>query len=270
MLISIRFMNHIDQLKRKIEFKKTPKRIISLVPSQTELLVDLGLESFIVGVTKFCIHPTHLRMSKVVVGGTKQINIEKIKALKPDIILCNKEENTKEIIAQLESIAPIHISDIYNLEDCFELINMYGEIFDIKRTTSTLVSNIQLEREAFQLQFKTTKKKLKVAYFIWKNPWMVAASDNFIDVMINEAGFVNAFKEEKRYPEIDLKNSKLKEADLIFLSSEPFPFKEEHVLEFQSKFPKKTIKIVDGELFSWYGSRLLKSYQYFKTLQKSL
>ncbi|WP_178983732.1 ABC transporter substrate-binding protein [Winogradskyella helgolandensis] len=254
-----------DQLKRDIQLNKTPKRIISLVPSQTELLVDLGLEASIVGVTKFCVHPKHLRMSKAVVGGTKQINIEKIKALCPDIILCNKEENTKAIISSLEEIAPIHISDIYNLDDCFELINMYGEIFDIKRTTSTLVSNIQLEREAFQLQFQD-KKKLKVAYFIWQQPWMVAASENFIDVMIKEAGFINVFEDEKRYPEIDLSNSKLKEADLIFLSSEPFPFKADHILEFQKKFPEKTIKIVDGELFSWYGSRLLKSYSYFKTL----
>jgi iron complex transport system substrate-binding protein len=258
-------MIYIDQLKREIQLNKIPKRIISLVPSQTELLVDLGLEASIVGVTKFCVHPKHLRMSKAVVGGTKQINIEKIEALRPDIILCNKEENTKEIIESLKEIAAIHVSDIYNLEDCFELINMYGEIFNIKRTTSTLVSNIQLEREAFQLQFQN-RDKLKVAYFIWKKPWMVAASDNFIDVMITEAGFVNVYKEEKRYPEIDLNNPKLKEADLIFLSSEPFPFKEEHVLELQSKFPEKTIKIVDGELFSWYGSRLLKSYTYFKTL----
>ncbi|WP_418638383.1 ABC transporter substrate-binding protein [Winogradskyella sp.] len=254
-----------DQLKREIQLKKTPKRIISLVPSQTELLVDLGLEASIVGVTKFCVHPKHLRISKAVVGGTKQINLEKIKALRPDIILCNKEENTKEIIESLEAIAPIHISDIYNLEDCFELITMYGEIFNIKRTTSTLVANIQLEREAFQLQYQDIDK-LKVAYFIWKKPWMVAASDNFIDAMITEAGFINSYSNEKRYPEIDLNDPKLKEADLIFLSSEPFPFKEAHVVELQSKFPEKTIKIVDGELFSWYGSRLLKSYSYFQTL----
>lgn len=258
-------MTYTDQLHRKIQLKKTPRRIVSLVPSQTELLVDLGLEASIVGVTKFCVHPKHLRMSKVVVGGTKQINIEKIKALRPDIILCNKEENTKEMIEELESIAPIHISDIYNLEHCFELITMYGDLFDVANNASSLITSIQNKRETFQ-QPLTTKDNLKVAYFIWKNPWMVAASDNFIDVMIAEAGFINVFKDEKRYPEIDLNNSKLKEADLIFLSSEPFPFKEEHVLEFKAEFPEKTIKIVDGELFSWYGSRLLKSYLYFQTL----
>lgn len=254
-----------DQLKREIQLNKIPKRIISLVPSQTELLVDLGLEDLIVGVTKFCVHPKHLRISKDVVGGTKQINIEKIKALRPDVILCNKEENTKEIIADIEAVAPVHISDINNLEDCFELINMYGEMFNIKRTTSTLISNIKIERDVFQLQNKRTKK-LKVAYFIWKKPWMVAASDTFVNVMLNESGFTNAFESETRYPEVELNNSNLAKADIIFLSSEPFPFKEEHVIELKHQFPNKTVKIVDGEMFSWYGSHLLKAYEYFSKL----
>ncbi|WP_179022450.1 ABC transporter substrate-binding protein [Winogradskyella forsetii] len=254
-----------DQLNREFQLEKTPKRIISLVPSQTELLVHLGLEASIVGVTKFCVHPKHLRLSKKVVGGTKQINLQKIIDLNPDIILCNKEENTKEMIAELETITTIHISDIYNLEDCFELIKMYGNIFQVEKHASELISNIRKERKAFQLQI-TTKKPLKVAYFIWKNPWMVAASTNFIDAMLTEAGFTNVFKAQERYPEIVLNNSKLKEADLIFLSSEPFPFQSEHIAELQSKFPEKKVKIVDGELFSWYGSRLLKSYPYFKTL----
>ena len=267
MKISIASMTYNDQLNREIQLNKTPKRIVSLVPSQTELLVDLGLEASIVGVTKFCVHPKHLRMSKVVVGGTKQINIEKIKALHPDIILCNKEENTKAIIEQLEFIAPIHISDIFNLDDCFELIKMYGDIFKVKEKATTLITTIQNERENFKIQFQN-KRNLKVAYFIWKNPWMVAASENFIDVMIKEAGFINVFEDEKRYPEISLDNSKLKEADVIFLSSEPFPFKEEHVLELKAQFSEKSIKIVDGELFSWYGSRLLQSYSYFNTLHE--
>ncbi|WP_296384893.1 helical backbone metal receptor [Winogradskyella sp.] len=258
-------MTYIDQLNRELQLNKTPKRIISLVPSQTELLVDLDLEDSIVGVTKFCIHPMHLRMSKAVVGGTKQINIDKIKALRPDIILCNKEENTKAIIDELEKIAPIHISDIYNLKESYELIKMYGEIFKVEEKASSIIFNIQNERKQFQSKIKK-KQQFKVAYFIWKKPWMVAASDTFIDVMINEAGFQNAFKDEKRYPEIDLDNSKLKEADLIFLSSEPFPFKDEHILKLKSQFPEKTIKIVDGELFSWYGSRLLKSFKCFEKL----
>ncbi|MGB1230844.1 MAG: ABC transporter substrate-binding protein [Winogradskyella sp.] len=254
-----------DQLKRSIQLKKIPKRIVSLVPSQTELLVDLGLEASIVGVTKFCVHPKHLRLSKVVVGGTKQVNIQKIKALQPDVILCNKEENTKAIIESLEAVSPIHISDINNLEDCFELIKMYGAIFNVETKASSLILNIQNKRDAFQLQIKD-RKRLKVAYFIWKNPWMVAASNTFIDVMLNDAGFKNVYTKETRYPEINLDAIKLKEVDVLFLSSEPFPFKTADVLELKKQFPNTLIKIVDGELFSWYGSRLQKSYSYFETL----
>ncbi len=254
-----------DQLNRKLKISKTPKRIVSLVPSQTELLVDLGLEASIVGVTKFCIHPKHLRKEKTVVGGTKQIHIEKIKALQPDIILCNKEENTKSIIERLQNIAPIHISDIYTMDDCYEIITMYGELFRVGDRASSLVSNIKKERERFQNSIKKSQQQ-KIAYFIWKAPWMVAASNTFIDYMINEAGFINVFDNEERYPEIGLGHSKLRDADVIFLSSEPYPFKEKHVLELKSHFPDKQVKIVDGELFSWYGSRLERSFKYFESL----
>ncbi|MFP4846617.1 ABC transporter substrate-binding protein [Winogradskyella sp. PE311] len=258
-------MKFIDQLHRTIVIQKTPERIVSLVPSQTELLVDLGLESSLVGVTKFCVHPKHLRISKKVIGGTKKINVEKIKELQPDIILCNKEENTKDIIEALKEIAPIHISDVSNIHDCFELIRMYGELFKIEKAASSIVASIEEKRINFQKKVETIKKQ-KVAYFIWKDPWMVVASGTFIDSMLREVSFENSFESENRYPEINLTDERLKDTDIILLSSEPFPFSEKHVLELKSKFPRKVIKIVDGELFSWYGSRLLKSYTYFSKI----
>ena len=255
-------MTHTDQLNRKLQITEIPKRIVSLVPSQTELLVDLGLENSIVGVTKFCVHPDHLRKDKVIVGGTKQINPNKIKELKPDVILCNKEENTKGIIESLKDIAPIHISDIYNIDDCYELISMYSQLFNVQDRASNIIFNIKKEREQFQNSIKGSYKA-KIAYFIWKNPWMVVGSKTFIDYMIKEAGFTNVFQDDTRYPEINLDNPKLYEADFIFLSSEPYPFEENHIEDLTSKFPKPIIKIVDGESFSWYGSRLQKSYNYF-------
>ncbi|WP_299362674.1 ABC transporter substrate-binding protein [Winogradskyella sp.] len=261
-------MIFVDQLNRKLRLKKTPKRIISLVPSQTELLVDLGLEDLVVGVTKFCVHPQHLRKEKTVVGGTKQVNIQKIEALHPDIILCNKEENTKDMIGELDLIAPVHISDINNLDDCFNLIERYGELFEVSAKASEIINGILKERKLFHNKI-TSYEKYKVAYFIWKKPWMVAASDTFIDYMIHDAGYINVFQSEKRYPEIDLNCPELNDVDSIFLSSEPYPFKQKHVLELKAQFPKKNIEIVDGELFSWYGSRLQKSYRYFESLYMS-
>ncbi|NRD19567.1 ABC transporter substrate-binding protein [Winogradskyella eckloniae] len=260
-------MTYNDQLNRTVILNKIPKRIISLVPSQTELLVDLGLESVIVGVTKFCIHPNTIRKSAGVVGGTKQVNLQKIKDLHPDLILCNKEENTKEMIASMATIAPIHISDVYNLNDCFELIHMYGDLFNVEAKALELIQAIAKERNRFKL---LKQPIIKVAYFIWKNPWMVVASDNFIDEMLSEAGFVNVFKDQKRYPIIELNSPLLKEADVVLLSSEPFPFSAQDVLEFKTQCPETLIKIVDGELFSWYGSRLLQSYTYFNGLRNAI
>ena len=254
-----------DQLGRQIQLNALPKRIISLVPSQTELLVDLGLESSLVGLTKFCIHPTHLRNKVTVVGGTKQIRLEKISALQPDIILCNKEENTKDMIASLEQIAPVHVSDINTLEDCFELIKMYGELFAVAKKASEIIGRIKEERHQFQTKI-SGQRKTKVAYFIWKEPWMVVGSYTFIDTMITEAGFQNIFSTETRYPEIDLSHSKLKHAEQLFLSSEPFPFKNKHVEELKVMFPNARVRIVDGEMFSWYGSRLIKAYNYFSSI----
>ncbi|WP_426429636.1 ABC transporter substrate-binding protein [Winogradskyella sp. HB-48] len=257
-------MKYLDQLNRELQLNKSPKRIVSLVPSQTELIVDLGLEKELVGVTKFCVHPSSLRKNKTIVGGTKQVDIEKIIALQPDIILCNKEENTKEMIDKLKSIAPIHISDIYTVEDCLELIKTYGQIFNKFNEASRLVNVIKTEKEAFHSQ-RSTSNKMKVAYFIWKNPFMVAASNTFIHSMLNEANLFNVFEDEERYPEIQLDHPKIKEADCIFLSSEPYPFKEKDIDEFKKQFPSKKIMIVDGEMFSWYGSRICKSYRYFKS-----
>lgn len=256
-----------DQLHRVLRLNSPPQRIVSLVPSQTELLVDLGLTDHIVGLTKFCVHPNDLRTKKTIVGGTKTIKLEKVLALNPDIILCNKEENTFKLVKDLETIAPVHVSDIYTLDDSFELIRMYGEIFDVNRTADKLVKDIQRSRNRFKAIVKETKP-CKVAYFIWKNPFMVAAKNTFIDVMLNEAGYENVFANTTRYPEIELDNTALQTADMIFLSSEPFPFKDEHLNYFKNLFRDKKVFIVDGEMFSWYGSRLRFAYDYFQLLAK--
>jgi ABC-type Fe3+-hydroxamate transport system substrate-binding protein len=252
-----------DQLNRTLLFPNPPKRIISLVPSQTELLVDLGLEKFIVGVTKFCVHPKEIRENVALVGGTKKIHLEKIKALQPDIIICNKEENTKEIVDQLMNVAPVWVSDIYNIEDNFEMIHLLGKLFDVSKEADTLISRISSEKKDFEA-FLKTKPQYKVAYLIWNNPYMMAGNQTFINSLLALNHFKNiADKSESRYPEVSIHD--LKNADKILLSSEPFPFKEKHIQELQKATGKEVI-LVDGEYFSWSGSRLQKAFSYFKTL----
>lgn len=264
-------MKHFtDQLGTAHTFDSSPKRIISLVPSQTELLYDLGLEESIVGITKFCVHPYHLKSTKKIVGGTKKVNYDKIRLLKPDIIICNKEENTKEIVEELRTICPVWVTDIFTLEDNFQMITDFGQLFD-KRTEARKWN----DKLAFALSdFKNFIKDFpikKVAYFIWKSPYMVAGSGTFINELLKLNHFENHFASQERYPEIELEKIDTDGTlDLVLLSSEPFPFKAEDGFEIVKNAPKVQAILVDGEMFSWYGSRLIKALDYFKFLHNRI
>ncbi|MDX6747608.1 helical backbone metal receptor [Polaribacter sp. PL03] len=244
-------------------------RIICLVPSLTELLVDLGLEENIVGVTKFCVHPENLKKDKVIVGGTKNINLEKIKALKPDFILCNKEENTKEIVENCSVIATTHVSDLFTIEDVIDLIKYYATIFHCKKKATIIIDELRNTIKKFKLYIKD-KSTLKVVYFIWKKPWMIAANNTFINHLLELNKFENCFKNQNRYPEIILEDLELKQVDAILLSSEPYPFKENDFSDFNNYTENIKVVLVDGEYFSWYGSRLLNAFEYFKELREKL
>ncbi len=244
-------------------------RIVSLVPSQTELLIDLGLEKHLIGITKFCIHPKGLRKKKTTVGGTKNINIDKIKALNPTIILCNKEENSKEIVTACLKVSKTHVSEIYTLQDSLDLIKEYGNLFSCEEKANKIIKKIKTDKINFD-HFIKNKPTLKVTYFIWKSPWMVAANNTFINHLLSINKFENAYQHLERYPEIDIEKLADKNSDLVFLSSEPYPFHEKHLLLLKKKLPNTKILLVDGEFFSWYGSRLLNVFDYFKKLRKSI
>ena len=259
-----------DQLNREIKLNTAPKRIISLVPSQTELLVDLGLEGSIVGVTKFCVHPTHLRKSKTIVGGTKQVHFDKISALRPDIILCNKEENTKEMVEELEKISPVHVSDIYTIEDTIILMKQYGVLFSVQEKATKITTQLTQLVSDFKNEIREIPH-IKVAYFIWRNPWMVSGNNTIIHHLLTLNKFENVFGNLPRYPEVDIEMLVTSyKAGVIFLSSEPYPFKEKHIIELKEKLPNTKIVLVDGEYFSWYGTRLLGAFEYFKDLHNKL
>ena len=255
-----------DQIGRILEFEKKPKRIVCLVPSLTELLVDLGLEDAIVGITKFCIHPARLKQTKTIVGGTKSIHVEKIKALEPDVILCNKEENSKEIVEICSKIAPTHVSDIFTIDDNLELIKQYGKLFSVESKALEICIEINLKLTDFN-QFIKNKGTKKVVYFIWKDPWMAAGNTTFINHLLQLNKFDNSYQNKERYPEVNFEEMKLNDQlDLILLSSEPFPFNKCHILEIEKLTSKAKAILVDGEMFSWTGSRLLKAFDYFKSL----
>ena len=235
-------------------------RVISLVPSITEALFDLGLtENEIVGRTKFCIHPSEKVKNVEIIGGTKNLNLEKIRSLKPDLILANKEENVKEQVKALMKDFKVYVYNTETIEDNYYLLKNLGLLFN--KEEKAQIFNLKIFEVLHQTKISPT---IKVAYLIWNNPYMTVGSDTFIHHILTEIGFENIFKNQTRYPEI--KTEDLAEADVIMLSSEPFPFKEKHIAELKEVYPDKKIMIVDGEAFSWYGTHLAKCEIYFKEL----
>jgi iron complex transport system substrate-binding protein len=247
-----------------------PERIISLVPSQTELLYELGLEEKIVGITKFCVHPYHFKSTKKIVGGTKKVHYQKIRLLEPDIIICNKEENTLEMVLELEKICPVWVTNIITIEDNFTMITDFGRLFNCRTEARKWNDKLSFALAEFQ-KFIQSQPIRKAAYFIWKNPYLVAGSDNYINEMMKLNHFRNIYENKGRYPEIELKKMRLEgDPDLVFLSSEPYPFKEEDAFEIGRFTHHAKTVFVDGEMFSWYGSRMLKAFGYFRSLHASL
>lgn len=252
---------HYDQLNRELNLPFIPKRIVSIVPSQTELLFDLGLACEVVGVTKFCIHPKEKVKQAAKIGGTKQLDIQKIIALQPDLIIANKEENERSQVEQLMNICPVWISDIGNLPDAVDMIERVGALVGKQAEAKSVATEVTQRFD--NLSISPSGKR--VAYFIWRKPYMVAGRRTFIDSMLQKCGLVNAF-EQDRYPEIAAESLFKANPDVILLSSEPYPFKEKHIDELKAIVPGAVIKLVDGELFSWYGSRLLQAPEYFERL----
>ena len=246
-----------------------PQRIISLVPSQTELLFYLGLDKEVVGITKFCVHPMEWFRKKTRVGGTKKIDLQKIKELQPDLIICNKEENEKEQIEELMKHYPVWMSDISNLEEALNMIIHVGEITGTKEKAVELVREIELRFHRLTLTLSPREGIKTVGYFIWNNPYMCAGKETFIDAMLTMCGLTNVFA-DPRYLKLTEDAIKKADPDIVFLSSEPFPFKQKHVEECKTLCPAAKIVVVDGEMFSWYGSRLLYAPEYFEKLIASI
>lgn len=255
-----------DQLNRKINLNDTPQRIVSLVPSQTELLFDLGLRNEVIGITKFCIYPNEWFRTKTRIGGTKKYDFEKIKNLNPDLIIGNKEENEQAQIELLMKDYAVWMSDIYTLKDALDMIVRVGVMVGKNKEAEQL--KLKIESEFKKCTITKSQHPLKASYLIWKDPYMVAGKNTFINEMLQYCGLSNVFNKEgfNRYPEVNLEQIKETKPDIIFLSSEPYPFKDKHIAEFKAICENIPVMLVDGEMFSWYGSRLLHAPAYFLKL----
>jgi ABC-type Fe3+-hydroxamate transport system substrate-binding protein len=251
----------IDQLGNTVVLANPPQRIISLVPSQTEWLADLGLSARVVGVTKFCVHPPEWRKEKTVIGGTKYFDFERIDQLHPDLIIGNKEENYEEGIRQLSQKYPVWMSNIFTVKDALQMMQQLGEITGAEDQAHQYIKRIQSEFR------KITKlNPYRVLYLIWRNPWMAAAGNTFIHAMLTMAGLQNCLAQSVRYPQLSAEEIVTLQPEVVMLSSEPYSFKQKHVDELRELLPAAKIIYVDGEIFSWYGSRLMKFPAYINSM----
>jgi len=260
-------MEIVDQLSRKLFIPSKPQRIISLVPSFTEMLHYFGMEEEVVGITKFCVHPKEWHENKSKVGGTKQFHIDKVKALQPNFVIANKEENNKTFIDEIASFCPVYVSDIPTMETAFHAIRDFGKILERTKQAETIISTTKKQLTAFQQteDFRFLQGKTFL-YFVWhKKPDMVVGQGTYINNLFEHLGMINLCK-ETRYPVCQHDQS----PEYVFLSSEPFPFAEKHVPYFQERYPHSKIVLVDGEIFAWYGSWMMKFIPYMEELRKRL
>ena len=254
----------LDMTGRSVQIQDVPNRIVSLVPSQTELLYHLGLGDRIVGVTRFCIHPDHARQNATIIGGTKNIDPRRVLDLNPDLVIGNKEENDKPSILAVETKVPVWLSDIYTLDDALHMIRTIGSLCQCERESIELTQEIDLRFG--RLTPPSGLAARRVIYLIWANPWMAVAGNTFIDHMITRMGLVNALGQQVRYPIVLDEELTSLAPDMVLLSSEPYPFKAKHEQKLRQLIPDTAIQHVDGEMFSWYGSRLLKAPGYLSDL----
>ncbi|MEA3494417.1 MAG: helical backbone metal receptor [Bacteroidota bacterium] len=255
----------IKSISNNFNFKDSSTKIVSLVPSITESLFYFGLKNNIKGITKYCIHPKSVTKDIPKIGGTKTVDIEKIRMLNPDIIIASKEENLKMQIETLAIDFKILLTDVNSLNDCLDLNSAFGNIFNKVNMSKELNNKIV---KGFKTLNKATKKT--ITYLIWENPVMIVAKNTYINDIISKIGFINAFSHLDRYPLVTDKQLTNSKSNFIFLSSEPCPFAIEHIGKYKKLCSESKIILVNGELFGWYGSRLLEAIDYFKELKNDL
>ena len=253
-----------DARGRPARLEAPPHRIVSLVPSQTELLADLGLDAEVVGVTRFCVHPEGWKEEKTIVGGTKNVNVERVQALRPDLVLANLEENTQADVEKLDALAPVFVTDVRDVPGALAMIRAVGRLTG---------RDVRAERLAAEIEagFANLEKAapLRAAYLIWRQPYMTVGGDTFIHDVLARGGFENVFGARQRYSEVTLDEIAAARPDAVLLSSEPYPFGEKHIEEIRARLPTPDVRLVDGEVFSWYGSRLLKTPPYLAALREN-
>jgi ABC-type Fe3+-hydroxamate transport system substrate-binding protein len=243
-----------DALGATVALDGPARRVVSLVPSVTETLFALGCGDRVAGRTTFCVHPADQVRAVPVVGGTKDPDVARIRELAPDLVLANREENRREDVEAMGRAGlRVHVSYPRDLASLASYLDALGALLGAEDQASATVEAIERARRSH----RRPDRPARALYLIWREPWMAAGKDTFVDAMLAECGFENVAAGEGRYPAIDLSAYRDAGLDGVLLSSEPFPFGERHRAEVAARagLPLARVQLVSGEAFSWFGCR---------------
>lgn len=255
-----------DDLGREVSIPFPPKRIISTVPSTTEFLFDLGVGNRVISRTRYCRYPKTKIEKLPNIGGPKDLHLDKIKLLDPDLILANEEENSKNQIETLMKEFPVYVSKVRNLEQALQNILSVGRIINAETRSFEIANSIRLKL----LTLPKNPQPIKCLYLIWNDPYMSVSKDTFINSILEICGFSNVIENVLRYPKLSVEEIQFLNPDLVLLSSEPFPFAQVHINQIQKILPHARIELVDGEMFSWHESHLESAGTYLKAFLEKL
>jgi iron complex transport system substrate-binding protein len=233
-----------DVRGRVFDLREAPRRVVSLVPSVTETLFDLGAGDAVVGITDFCIFPPDLERPRL--GGTKNPRVEDIRALAPDLVHMNLEENLRRHAEAIEGFAPVFVSEPKSLDDVAALLRELGALHDRRERGEELA--VLLEHE----QRTIPRRAFTFACPIWKSPWMWCGGDTYVSRLVEAAGGRNVLAERTRYPQVELEEVLALRPDIVFLPDEPFLFTHDDVAAFRGL---RVVGPFPGHLFTWHGTR---------------
>jgi ABC-type Fe3+-hydroxamate transport system substrate-binding protein len=262
----------VDALGRSLTIGRRPERIISLVPSLTEALFAFGLEQEIMGVTRFCVEPRRGVSGKTRVGGTKSVDIAKIKSLEPDLVVAGAEENSAADIAQLiEYGCPVFVTMVTSVQSAIDLLRQLATI-----TGTTVAARPIIEEAKQALAFAQAAaaglQRVRVFCPIWRNPYMTCSRATYMADVIAVCGGRNVFDEHpERYPKVELAEIAALDPEAILLPSEPYRFTKRHKADFRALTEVTAVKnghifLIDGKMLTWYGPRIAQGLGEVKRL----
>ena len=251
----------LDVRGRAFYFSEPPRRVISLVPSLTETLFDLGAGESVIAITDFCIFPPDLALPRV--GGTKNPRVDEIRALAPDLVHMNLEENLRRHAEAIEGFAPVFVSEPKSVEDVIALIGQLGAMHEGRERAAELAEEMRAQLRAMP------KRAFTFACPIWKNPWMWCGGDTYVSRLVEAAGGTNVLAARERYPQLALEDVLAMKPDLMFLPDEPYPFSGEDAVGLRghavsgsmnpmTSKPRNQLTVIGpfpGHLFTWHGTR---------------